>query len=455
MKYIQKLNYTNILVLLYVFLFAFLFTYTYFRAEHVHDGLQFSYYYKYYLLFFAGFSFWFFVLFLNKTKKHIIILFFTSLIFLVYFYETINFYKPLILKSDFIKIFIKEDPFKINMNDKNSKLNIIKNLRKKNNDVVVPSIFPKVLVKSYKKILPLGGVSNALTVFCKEGNEYSIYKSDRYGFNNVDDIWNEKNITWFLVGDSFTQGSCVKQNENFASQINFLTKESALSVGMAGNGPLLELASLKEYSKKKPENVLWFYFERNDLNDLKFEKNSSILMSYLKKDFNQNLVSKQNQLDSFLNKYIETAKKNILKPLPIKSKNQNKFLSFNKILRLQILRDKSSLDRGLITRVDPLFKKVIYDANNFVKSWNGKFYFIYLPDKERFTSGRANDDKYLKKSQIIKIVKSLQIPIIDIHEKFFNKQSDPLDFFAHRIYGHYNPKGYAEIAKLIVKSIKK
>ena len=52
------------------------------------------------------------------------------------------------------------------------------------------------------------------------------------------------------MGDSFTQGSCVQQNENFASQIGSLTKQSAISVGMSGNGPLIELASLKEYGSK-------------------------------------------------------------------------------------------------------------------------------------------------------------------------------------------------------------
>ena len=59
------------------------------------------------------------------------------------------------------------------------------------------------------------------------------------------------------MGDSFTQGSCVKQEENFSSQIGYITKENSISVGMSGNGPLTELASLKEYALfKKPKNIL-------------------------------------------------------------------------------------------------------------------------------------------------------------------------------------------------------
>ena len=40
-----------------------------------------------------------------------------------------------------------------------------------------------------------------------------------------------------------------------------------------------------------------------------------------------------------------------------------------------------------------------------------------------------------------------------IKKKFFTKQNDPLQYFAHRIYGHYSPKGYNEISKVILKEI--
>ena len=33
-------------------------------------------------------------------------------------------------------------------------------------------------------------------------------------------------------------------------------------------------------------------------------------------------------------------------------------------------------------------------------------------------------------------------------------QTDPISFFAHRIYGHYSPDGYHKISRIIVKKIK-
>ena len=110
-----------------------------------------------------------------------------------------------------------------------TKYDVIQDLKKSKNIDVVPSIIPKVFlgkkwINGGTDIFPLGGVSNTLTVFCKEGEEFSIYKSDRHGFNNPDQEWDNEKVFWFLIGDSFAQGSCVQPGEDFASQIRLQTK---------------------------------------------------------------------------------------------------------------------------------------------------------------------------------------------------------------------------------------
>ena len=148
-----------------------------------------------------------------------------------------------------------------------------------------PSIIPNLfLVKDNISLFPLSGISNATTVFCKEGPKFSVYNSDRFGFNNPDNNWGLE-VENLFIGDSFAQGACVQEGEDIASQVRLLTKTKTLTLGMAGNGPLTELASLKEYSKNmKVKNIFWIYFERNDLNDLKKEKNK-ILIRYLEEKF--------------------------------------------------------------------------------------------------------------------------------------------------------------------------
>ena len=454
----KKLNFASILVYLYLTISVFLTCYTFYRAEIVHSGNQFSYYYKYYLIFIFGNFFWFIILFLNDKKKMQIIIIISSLCFALYFYETVRFFKPSILKSDFFKALNKEDVIKSKHGEK-SKYETIQDLKINKGLDVVPSIFPSVFLKKnlvYKEldIFPLGGVSNKITVFCKEGEQFSIYKSDRYGFNNPDEEWDQKRINFFLVGDSFAQGSCVQPGEDMASQIRSLTNLPAISLGMAANGPLIELATLKEYFvKKNHQIVLWLYFERNDLDDLKIEKSNSMLLNYLKNNFSQNLISKQFMIDKKLLEQIKYSERILLNPDYLKKKHTVKFLSFKKIIRLQIVRDKMALDRGLDFGIDPLFKTIMLNAKDFISKFDGQLYFIYLPDKERYTKQNLNEDVYLKKMQVLKLINDINIPIIDLHKKFFAKQNDPLQYFAHRIYGHYSPKGYNEISKVILKEI--
>jgi len=454
MKIFNNKNYITKLVLFYLLISVFLLCYTFFQAEITHDGNQFNYYKKYYLIFIFATLFWFLSLFLNDKKKIIVLYFSTTIIFILYFYETLRFYAPEINKSKIMR-FISNDTKLAKQIDENSKINIIDELKKTKGIDVVPSVFPQALVKKNLDLFPLGGVSNTTTVFCREGDEYSIYVSDRFGFNNLDKEWSNNNLSWFLVGDSFTQGSCVLQHENFASQIINITKESAISVGMSGNGPLIELATIKEYAThKKPKNILWIYFERNDLEDLKKEKTNFLLMKYMNKDFTQNLLLKQKEIDKKLRKNILIAERELKSRDILKREKIKKFTAFNKIIRLKIVRDKMALDRGLNFGIDPLFKKIILEAKNHINEWGGKLFFVYLPDKERYSSNKANDDNYLKRKEVIKLIKMLNIPIVDVHKDFFMKQDDPLSFYAHRIYGHFNPEGYKKIAELIIKKTK-
>ena len=106
MSFLKKSNFKNFLVYLYLTIFIYLFCYTLYRAEFVHSGNQFSYYYKYYLIFIFGIFFWILVLFSKKNLQILIIA--TILLFLLYFYEILNFFAPSILKLEIMKSINKE-----------------------------------------------------------------------------------------------------------------------------------------------------------------------------------------------------------------------------------------------------------------------------------------------------------------------------------------------------------
>lgn len=437
----------ELIIYFYILLFFFLLSYTLYNAQVIHKGTQIAYYYKYYLIFIFGLIFWIIILYLNKKLKKFIIIYFSLSIFIMYGYEIGSFYNPNFLKFNFNFSFKNVN---LAVEKESTKLEVINKLKKETNQNVVPSIFPSAILQNdivlESNFIPLAGISNTTTVFCKEGKEFSIYHSDRHGFNNPNDEWDLKEISWILIGDSFVHGACVNTKEDFASQIRKHSGQSALNLGMSGNGPLLELAILKEYIQdKKINNVLWFYFERNDLSDLKIEKFNKLLLNYLIKDFSQNLIVRQNDIDNYLEKFVTKIKE---------KKPEIKKNAFKKIIRFQIIRDKLSLDRGLSFKVDPIFRQILEEANNFVTKKGGKLYFIYLPDKERYSKNFNKEKNSYKKKEVILILKSLNMEIIDIDEEFFLKANDHLDFFAERIYGHYNARGYEDIAKLIIEKIK-
>ena len=164
-----------------------------------------------------------------------------------------------------------------------------------------------MLDKNYSNVpFPLSGLSNSETIYCNENGYYSIYQSDRYGFNNPDNEWDKKEIEYLLVGDSFTHGACVNRPNDISSVLRNLSKKSVLNLGMGGNGPLIEYATLREYLDTNVKKVLWIYYEGNDLANLENEKTNDILINYLKDlNFTQNLKLKQNDIDTLLSNLIE------------------------------------------------------------------------------------------------------------------------------------------------------
>jgi hypothetical protein len=68
--------------------------------------------------------------------------------------------------------------------------------------------------------------------------------------------WDKKEIEYLLVGDSFTHGACVNRPNDISSVLRNLSNKSVLNLGMSGNGPLIEYATLREYLDT---NVKKFY----------------------------------------------------------------------------------------------------------------------------------------------------------------------------------------------------
>ena len=177
---------------------------------------------------------------------------------------------------------------------------------------------------------------------------------------------------------------------------------------------------------------------------------SPILTKYIKDlNFTQRLNLRQNEIDEItktkMEKIIELNEQRI-----IENNFISRFVNFIKVFNLRNrIFTKSHIQKNLEDNLYSEFKEILRNANNFSKKNNTKFYFIYLPEYERYKTN-YNDSSYLL---IKKIVNELNIPFIDIHEKVFKKENFPLKLFPFEMNGHYNDVGYLKVANTIFKSI--
>lgn len=224
-----------------------------------------------------------------KIQKYIIIIF-ISTIFTLYFFEG--------------KLIF--DNKEINLNfDRRTKFEVYENLKKTNLNITL-SVSPHNFISSNNDFLSLGGISYVETIHCNENGYYSIYQSDRYGFNNPDAEWDSKEIEYVLVGDSFTHGACVNRPNDIASVLRQYSKKKVLNLGQDGNGPLLKLATLKEYLTPNVKKVIWLYYEGNDLFNLENElKNNILTKYYTDQNFKQDLKFNQTLINQFLTSFVE------------------------------------------------------------------------------------------------------------------------------------------------------
>lgn len=351
--------------------------------------------------------------------------------------------------------------------DDRSKYEFYLNYKQLNKDAVISippyMVYREYLKKNYKiNNLPLSGFSNKKTVFCNESGYFVDYLSDRYGFNNPDIEWSKKKHILFL-GDSYTHGVCVPEKDtitgNLRSKIS-KSKYGVISLGQRGNGPLIEYASLIEYSSViDPKIIFWMYYEGNDLKNLKYEKKIDILNSYLiKSEFSQNLVNKQDYINKILKKILINRldfEKNTLSITQKKWMNNFfKLHNFRKFIR-EIKFKKDNTDYLNYKREIEDFKTLINRSNNYAIMNNAKFIFVYIPSYKRNNENLLLDKKLFNYESIIKIVEDLNIPIIDLNIELLQKSSEPLSFYPYGLPKHFNELGYKTISNIIHREVKK
>ena len=443
-------NVNKIIVLLF---FVFLSLSLFFLIKDFNTDESLKGYYKIYLYFFLILSLLFFIAIIldNKFKIYLLVIF-CSLVSSLYLFE---FY---IFKKGDIN-FLKRDLD----NWENKFYYLQKEIKKQD----------AYTAFSYEddKIFSLSGLQNSKILMCNESGYWAKYYSDRYGFNNPDNVWERKNIDIVFIGDSFTKGECVNQGNEITSQLRKLQNLNIINLGWQGTGPLRQFATYREFIKdKQTKYIFWVYFEENDLDDLLQERNNKILMEYFNNaSFNQNLMSadiKKKVFNLILNKHDEFMKKEF--EINDNIKRYTNLINYIKLYKT----------RQII--LGNLHKKFFENKNNLLiknyKDENLDFYFklfdkfsdelskktkivlVYLPkEKYGFTSGFDRSSKI--KRTILSELEKRNIDIIDIDTKIKDNFFNPGDLYPKQHVGmHFNEKGYKFVAEKIneylIKDIK-
>ena len=384
------------------------------------------------------------IIFSKKAIKRYLLIAFVSLFVGIYIFELylLSFGYPHVQKVIKLKSKkLKEKNGK--MYDKRSKIKVFKDLKTTNENTAL------ALTSLYHQddnIYTFSGIPHSQTVCCNESGEYMIYQSDRYGFNNPDKEWDKNNIEYLLIGDSFTFGQAVNRPKDITSVLRSLSKKTSINLGNRGLGPLREYAVLREYYKKNTKNIIWLYFEENDLDELKKELKNKILIEYLKKNqYSQNLKQKSEEINLILKNY-QNSQLSFLS-------SAKRFIKLSKLRHyLRIISNKNSYQDTEINiseseEIVIEFEKILTKVNTFALSNKSNLLFVYLPSPLRYLPEYSFKNENYK--QILELVKGLNIDLLDINMEIFKKEKDPKKLLPLGFNGHYNEIGYRKIAEAI------
>ena len=286
-----------------------------------------------------------------------------------------------------------------------------------NEQKLMPMIRPTHLKDIHaNKIVPVSVVDNTKTLLCINNDDPIYFESDIIGFDN--EIF-KKEVDLILIGDSYAAGYCVDKEHRLNSQFRKIGLD-IINLGMGGNGPLLEFASLVEYADLFSFNtIVWLFTPENDYEDIKREIANPILKNYLDLNFKQNLLSKHKEKNQLYYDYFES------KDRPFREFLRQYHLDLD-LLKKKIKNIKfEKKNEPYSTRYDPktinLVNNIFLNLKNYAESKEKNLLIVYNVLHPEILFGENNNK--LKK---------------DIEENKLFLKKEGIDFFDFNTYIYKN-----------------
>ncbi len=438
---------------LFITLALLIFIYSLFKSEIIYNGNRRSFYSFYIILSLVFILIGIVLLFQKEEITIIFSINFLAVLFAIYSFEFYVSYLKTI-RIDDLNIDIKSEIYKKKTGKNYDTRNIYDYFltkKKDNPNLKIDINTVNLLQLKQLEIIPLSGYSNSEVILCNEFGYYKHIKTDRYGFSNVDSVWDEKKINFVFLGDSFIEGYCQDKKNTISYNLKKMFKGNNINLGQGGAGSLQKYATLLEYLPESTKGILWFISD-NDIDDLQKEIQNKKLYRYLTdKSPYQNLISKQKKVDDIFNYAFEY------------SENQKKIIVFKRFIKLSFTRSllHSFMFKNNLIKKDQInynndrlkyFIKIMENINNLSLDKKIDLYIVYLP-----TFNNYLDNKYINKdyNYILNVLKKLNIKYLDINKEIFTLEGNPKDFFPFGFYGHYNNNGSKKISEAIFKFVMK
>ncbi len=376
-------------------------------------------------------------IYLSKTVEFYLSYTLAAFLFSIYAIELIYFIK------DYNNLEKKKlEYFKENNLDYRERSEIYDYILKNNLNETLTVPPQNFLGKNYP-LFPLSGISKKKTIMCNESGYYNEYISDRFGFNNNDDIYERNNVHSVFIGDSFLHGACVKNKHNLISKLKstpFFRGKNILNLGYGGNGPLLNLATLREYfpESKNVKYLFWIYYEGNDLKELNNERMNKALIKYLNNlDYSQNLRNKQEEINNYVVKILNENKRIDDETNMLKISNIISILGLDRVRGLifsKLLNKKYKKNNEIVNS----FEKIVGAIKTYSNNFKTELIFVYIP-----SSFESEGKQYY--NDVSNILLKNDIKFIDLTNKKFIKNKKMYPQFG----AHFNENGYNALSNQI------
>lgn len=298
-----------------------------------------------------------------------------------------------------------------------------------------------------RRAIPLGGVAEVSVIGCNENGYFSAFETDEFGFNNPRGLHSAPGAKLVFVGDSFTQGDCLRQGATIVDRVR-AQRPQTINLATGGNGPLFELAALREYVRPDHRaTVVWMYYEGNDLDDLRRDRADPLLARYLEPAFTQNLAQRQASVNAAVQAMVDERFAQQMQERP-RVLPHLRLLVWQARQRLRA-RPGSAIQTGGPEAGDgdaadvAMLLRILAAARDEVAGKGGRLVFVYLPEYWRY-AGSTPSPGAQRRDEVLAGVRALGLPVVDLHE-VFARQDRPELLFPFGVKGHYNDRG-AEVA---------